>query len=331
MPNPHKHLILIHGRATKPSGSEKSRLVKESLLHGLNREDSAVADKVNSGEIKYDFIYYGDISNRTLIARDKNREKNLKGKNDAKYNHEPCELKGSYDKNLETLLAQKSFTKTAYKKFLSDVPDRRYFDEIASFASWIASKTGFSDEIISRATADMGAYLLTRKVGSQVRARLGEPLKKALLAGDDVCLISHSMGCMVSYDVLWKFSQMSEYRNIQESGNRVNLWITLGNPLGEPGVKKNLYDGHEKPDDKYPRHIINEWLNFSAVDDFVSHDCKIADDYADMKTLGYLNKLRDLAEIYTFWAGSSGSNPHKFYGYLDNPYFAKQIVRWANG
>jgi hypothetical protein len=329
MPGRKKHLIVIHGRATKPSASEKKSLVKKSLLHGIDRVDSTIATKIKNGNIKYSFVYYGDVSNQELIARDKDLKKSLTGKNDVKYNNEPCEPKGSYDDDLETMLAQELFTKAAYKKLLADVPDKRYLDEIAAFVSWFSSKTGFSDEIISRATADMGAYLLTRKVGSEVRERLGEPLKKALLADEDVCLVSHSMGCIVSYDVLWKFSQMSEYRDVQHSGNKINLWLTIGNPLGEPGVKKNLYDANEKQDGKYPKHIINDWLNISAVDDFVSHDCKIADDYAEMKTLGYLNKLKDMAEIYNFWSGTNGSNPHKFYSYLDNPNVAKTITQWA--
>lgn len=39
MPGRKKHLIVIHGRATKPSATEKRRLVKKSLLHGINRLD----------------------------------------------------------------------------------------------------------------------------------------------------------------------------------------------------------------------------------------------------------------------------------------------------
>jgi hypothetical protein len=46
-----------------------------------------------------------------------------------------------------------------------------------------------------------------------------------------------------------------------------------------------------------------------------------------MKRLGYA-KIRDLPKIYNFWVGSDGANPHKFYGYLDNPTVAKQIAGW---
>ena len=45
---------------------------------------------------------------------------------------------------------------------------------------------------------------------------------------------------MVAYDVLWKLSRMSEYREVCESGNLVARCMTLGCPLGETGVKANL-------------------------------------------------------------------------------------------
>lgn len=323
-----KHLIVIHGRSTKPSETEKKRLTKEALLHGLSRVDSLAAKKFKDKKIKYTFIYYGDVNNREMIERKPSLRKSLTGENDKKYGYAPCVAKKTYDADLQKLFLYKQFTKNAYKRFLKNVPDTRAFDEIASVFSWLGSKLNFSDYVISAATADMGAYLLTRKVGSEIRERLQGPLKRALMANEDICLLSHSMGCIVSYDVLWKFSQMSEYKKIMESGNTVNLWLTLGNPLGEPGVKDNLYDAHEKQDGKYPRYIINNWTNISAVDDFVSHDSRIADDYKEMKDARYLNRLVDLSEIYTFWCSNSGANPHKFYGYLDNPTVAKQISRW---
>lgn len=206
--------------------------------------------------------------------------------------------------------------------------DRRGFDEAASIISGIASFIGLSDNVIRKATPDMGAYLMTRKVGSEVRMRLQSHLKKALIANEDICLVSHSMGCIVSYDVMWKFSQMSEYKDVQNSGGKVNQWLTLGNPLGEPGVIDNLYDSGDKEDGKYPKHIINNWINVSARDDFVAHDDSIENDYKAMKDRKYLKSIKDITNIYNFWEGSDGSNPHKFYGYLDNPVVAKQIAKW---
>jgi hypothetical protein len=229
---------------------------------------------------------------------------------------------------MDRLLAQTSHKEPAYDKLLKENKDLRWMDNVGSVVSFLASLSGLSDNIVRAATADMGAYLMTRKIGSAVRERLQGPLKEALVAGDDVCIVSHSMGCIVTYDVLWKLSQMSEYREVQDTGNRVKLWLTIGNPLGEPGVKNNLYDSDEFDDGKYPKHIIDAWVNVPARDDFVSHDQRISDDFREMKRRRYLNKLEDRAEVYTFWVGDSGVNPHKLYGYLDNPQVARHIANW---
>ncbi|MDC0325566.1 hypothetical protein OAM01_02300 [bacterium] len=328
-----KHLIIIHGRASKPSHEEKERLVKKSLLHGLDRVDTSASKAIRNRKVKYDFVYYGDLNNRLILdAMDKKdpKRKEYTGR-DARHGNQKCQPNGSYDADLEDLFAQQSFTKNAYKRFLKEHPDKRGLDDIAAVVSWFANLVALSDNIVKGATPDMGAYLMSRREGSKIRTRLQDPLKKSLLAGNDVCLVAHSMGCIVSYDVLWKFSQMSEYRNIKESGNKVSQWITLGNPLGEPGVRKNLYDAKEGEDGKYPRHIIKDWVNIAAKDDFVSHDEDIRDDFKPMLKKGYVESITDIHRgIYTFWKGQDGTNPHKLYGYLDNPKVAQQISKWIS-
>ena len=325
MPIP-KHLIVIHGRATKPSEREKKRLVKQSILHGLGRVSPAAAAKVRSGEVKLAIAYYGDINNEEMIKAGKKVRQELKGR-DPDHGNAPCELDKSYDEDLKRLFARTSFTKADYQKLLQEVKDKSAVDNVASAVSGVLNLLGLSDNVIRAATPDMGAYLTTRTVGSAVRSRLRQPLESALKKGADVCLVAHSMGCIVSYDVLWKFSRMSEYEHLR--GKKVNRWITLGNPLGEPGVQDNLYDASERKDGKYPAGIINKWINFSAKDDFVAHDEDVADDFRDMLDRGLVSSIKD-REIYNFWSGTDGSNPHKFYGYLDHPDVAAEIADWVN-
>jgi len=326
-----RHLILIHGRSTKPSEAAKKAMVKRALRHGLDRVDpSGQASKsIDNGKVKFTFVYYGDIANQRMLEKNKSLKKQLTA-TDPKHKT-PCIPAEKYTKSLNTLLKQQSHTKAAYKALLKAEKDNRWMNEAAAAVSWIANLTGFSDNVISRATADMGAYLLERKTGSAIRQRLQGPLRKALKDQDDICLVSHSMGCIVSYDVLWKFSQMSEYSDVQNTDNRVKLWLTLGNPLGEPGVRKNLYDSNERADGIYPKEIIDSWVNITAHDDFVAHDTDIADDFEEMKKRKYLRQVKDLNQIYTFWIGEQGINPHKFYGYLDNPVVANQILGWMKG
>ncbi len=323
-----KHLFLIHGRSTKPAGSKKEELATKALLHGLARVEGNAATAIKDGRVDYSLVYYGDISNKMMLEKDKKLRKKLSASNDDIYGNEPCERPDRYDDDMDRLFAQTSHSERAYDKLLKEHKDRSWMDNVGRVVSFLSSMTGLSDNLVRAATADMGAYLMTRKIGSAVRERLQGRLKAALLAGEDVCVVSHSMGCIVTYDVLWKLSQMSEYRDVQDAGNRVKLWLTIGNPLGEPGVKNNLYDSNEFDDGKYPKHIIDAWVNVPAHDDFVSHDQRIGDDFQEMKKRRYLNKLEDRPEVYTFWVGDSGVNPHKLYGYLDNPQVAKHIADW---
>jgi hypothetical protein len=342
-----KHLIVIHGRASKPSEKEKKRLVLKALKHGLGRVDASgdTAKRIGASSaipqnkrVKFSFVYYGDFSNTALLEKKPDLKAYLKDQ-DPDHDNTACEVAGSYDADLDRLFARTQFTKAAYKKLLKEEKDTSALDDVASVVSAIGNLFGLNDELIAKATPDMGAYLLTRGMGSAVRDRLQRPLKKALADGDDICLVSHSMGCIVAYDVLWKFSNMSEYREIRDSKNKINLWLTLGNPLGEPGVKKNLYDAHEPDDGRYPRHIIKHWKNIAAKDDFVAHDAKIGNDYKGMLTYipkgsnkiePLIDSIKDEPLIYTFWAGNEGANPHKFYGYLDHPNVAHAIKKWMD-
>jgi len=327
-----KHLIVIHGRSTKPSYKEKLRLVKQSMLHGLDRVDTDAAQRLRKptgpNGVKLTFAYYGDLSNKLILEKKPEKLSRLSG-TDPDYGDQRCEPDGFYDAGLDLLFAQNSHTKAAYKKFLRENPDRSWMNNVGSVLSVLGNISGFSDELLAAATADMGAYLLTRQWGSAMRERLQNPLKKSIKAGDDVCLVAHSMGCMISYDVLWKFSRMSEYRDVMQSENPVTKWITLGSPLGEPGVRKNLYDADEREDGMYPTGIIKDWVNMSAVDDFICHDMTVKDDFKNMKKRGHVGDIRDV-KLYNFWLGATHTNPHKFYGYLDNPTVAREIASWIN-
>lgn len=321
-----QHLIVIHGRATKPAEKVKRRLVREALLGGLRRADPAKAEKLRAEKVTFTFVYYGDINNRLMLKSKKKSPGDLRGK-DPDHGNAPCELPSSYDADLQRLLTRDTakYDKRAYKALLGEVEDRRMLDDVASLGSGLLNLIGLSDNIIRTATPDMGAYLTTHAVGSEVRERLQGPLRKALLADEDVCLVSHSMGCIVGYDVLWKFSRMSEYKDLR--GRSLSRWITLGNPLGEPGVQDNLFDSAEDDEARYPDRNIGDWLNIAAHDDFVAHDGDVADDFKAMKKRRLVRRIHD-QKICNFWVGFSGSNPHKLYGYLDHPKVGARIAEW---
>jgi hypothetical protein len=322
---PEKHLILIHGRATKPPKVAKKRLVKKALLAGLKRVDEKAARAVESGRVKFSLAYYGDINNRLMVAAEPERKRHMIKIGDDWY--EPSD---SYDADLNRLLKRPTNRHSLkdYRQLLRDEADARFKDDLARIASPVLGFFGLGTRFIKKTLPDLGAYLTSRVVGSDVRYRLQGPIKRALKSGQQVGIIAHSMGCIVSYDVLWKLSRMSEYRDVRD--RKVSLWLTLGSPLGEPAVQGTLYDAHEPEDGKYPSNI-DRWVNIAARDDFVAHDATVADDFKEMKKRRLVRTLRDLPRVNTFWVGTQGSNPHKLYGYLNHPTVAKVVSEWIGG
>jgi hypothetical protein len=325
-----QRIILIHGRSTKPAKDEYEKLQLKALIAGVARKNSDKAEKLKNGAVKIDFAYYGHINNR-LLAKNAKHKADLKAQ-DPKFENAPCIPHAGYEAAIDKVNNLKQFTKREYRKVIRDHKDWRWLDEAATAFSTIFSflSNSLANELVIKgATADMGAYLMTHKVASEVRTKLQEPLKKALKAGDDICLISHSMGCIVSYDVLWKFSRMSEYEDVRKNQPKVNLWMTLGCPLGEAGVKHNLIDGHEKGEDKFPLNIVGDWLNIAARDDFIAHDATMRNDYRKMRTCGSADTITD-KKIYNCYTFKGRSNPHKLYGYLVNDLTGQAIADWIN-
>lgn len=320
-----KRIVVVHGRSTKPRKEEKERLVTEALCHGLERVSGEAAGKVRSGEIGIDLIYYGDINNAILWASEQRPPKKFVADFLNSWNF-PYEPDGRYDEPLHSLFSWKTANqnKSAYKRLRRQVRDQGFVDNILDVISPVLNLIGLNDEVLNSFLPDMNAYFKYRMVGSMIRESLQKKLKTLLQEDADVCLISHSMGTIVAYDVLWKFSRMSEYSDIRDK--KVQLFMTLGSPLGDPVITKQLYDSNEPEDGKFPTNI-NVWKNFSAQDDFISRDEQLADNFSVMVKRKFVSRITD-EFIYTFWVDKGELNPHKLYGYLDHNRVAKAIAGW---
>lgn len=321
-----KRLVIIHGRDKKPDRETMLRLIKTSLTAGLQRVNESAANKMLYGDIPITFVYYGDINNALLLNEIKKNQKLMKymkevdGKWYVKDDY--------YDLDLQ-LLIERPTEQLNKKKYLELIQDQKLLslrDEAAAIVSPFLSLFDMSYDLIRTMLPDLGAYLNSRVVGSEIRERLQKSLSEALYENEDVMLISHSMGCMVSYDVLWKFSRMSEYKHLWD--RKLNVWLTIGNPLGEPAVKKGLYDSNEPRDGRYPKNI-RKWVNVSAVDDYISHDTTIKDDFHQMVDEKLIKEITDQPLIYNFWKDRFGKcNPHNLFGYLNHPHVASQVANW---
>lgn len=306
-----KTILLVHGRHFKPSKDDLRKLWIEALRYGIERDHPGKLAAFKQARIE--FVYYGDISNKFLIQ--------------TYGTSPPNDLRDRQD-CLTRLKAYKGnqFTKANYKKLPGYNP---WMERFADLFAGALSMVRMSDFMIEKVAPDVGEYWQSYRFGSDVREVFTTALIKAMKKTGDLCVISHSLGTMIAYDVFWKLSHYSEYRG--ENWNRkISLWLTLGSPLGDETVKRHLKGANHAKEFRYPTNVV-DWLNFAAEDDYISHDEKVANDFRAMKQQGFIKSIKD-RRIYNLSLRTSDgklqSNPHHGTGYLINPKVASAVANW---
>lgn len=215
-----KKIIFIHGRAQKPDKAPLQALWYDAIEHGLLRDYGESGSLQAFRNVDKRFVYYGELSNSLL--------------------REPAEDLVSRQQALSDLKAYQTnqFDETTY----SEVSKVGFLKEsLADTFSAILGRMGAAETLITMVAPDMAHYWNEDTYfGSDVRHRLMLELKEALDNQDDVMIVSHSLGSMISYDVLWKLSHYGEYRHDYGADKKVDLLVTLGSPLGDENVKDRL-------------------------------------------------------------------------------------------
>jgi len=305
-----KRIIFVHGRSQKPCEKELRRVWFEAVEAGLERDFGLQGKRCFNalGESNKIFVYYGDLSNKFLDLPEE----------DATCRYESLDTLKAY--------SAEDFSQASYDLICGS----RYLDAIADTISKPLSTIGVAGPIIKAVAKDVSHYWNEETYfGSDVRNRLTLELQKAFDSGDEILLVAHSLGSMVSYDNLWKFSHYGEYRQKYGANKKVDLFITLGSPLGDENVKQHLKGSNSKNFRKYPTNI-RRWHNFAAEDDYISHDVKLADDYKEMNKLSMLSENIQDHKIFNLCVKSGKSNPHASVGYLIHPEFTKLVYEWLN-
>ena len=296
--------------------------MQHALLARLTQVDRTAARKLQRGDVRLTLAYYGDITTALMVAARPEREASMIRRRGKLF-----EPPGEDRPWLEQLVARPLRRHTAedYKELVREHRNLRFLDDVLRVASPLGSLTRLGIGAIARLFPDLGAYLRTRQWGSAIRRRVQRVVSLALRQGDDIALVTHSMGCIVAYDVLWKLSRLSEHSRMHDK--RVSLWVTMGSALGDGIIRRHLYDAGEPDDGVYPANIV-DWINIAAQDDFVVHHAKAEANFAKMQERGLVRRIRDLPRIYTFWVGAAGSNPHKSFGYVNHPVVARTLAKW---
>ena len=310
-----KHLFLIHGRSFKPARDTLEANWFEAIEHGLQRDGHEDGLR-GFRDTQRTFVYYGDISNAFLEGTGE-----------------------EYDEAADTAdraVCLRRLMEYSREEFLGEEGERNY-EGLPGASSWkegladifggVADAVGFADPLIRWFAKDMAHYWgPDDEFGSKVRWRLTEPLCKALLDGDDVLLVGHSLGTMISYDVLWKFSWYGEYGYLREGNPSPVSFVTLGSPLGNETVKSNLKGSNATGARRYPT-LIRSWHNLAAEDDYISHDQKLANDYRKMEREDSMKRIVD-RRLHNLAVRHGKSNPHHGAGYLVHPAFIDVLAGW---
>lgn len=304
-----KTIILIHGRSFKPAEDQLKALWLEALIFGIERDHADKLDDFKAATV--DFVYFGDISNEFLESFSQRPDNDLE---DRKASLE--QLK-QFNKN--------QFTKANYDALPGFVSWKEALaDSLSDFVDFI----GLAQPVIGAVAPDMKEYWNEgTSFGSYLRETMTLPLKRAMNREDEILVISHSLGTLIAYDTFWKFSRTGEYRP-KYSDKKVDIWVTLGSPLGNVTVQRNLKGVGAKPPRKYPGNI-KQWINIAAEDDYVCHDQNVADDFDEMHQYGLLDAKIEDHRIYSLAVRHGTPNPHSSVGYLIHPLMAEIVAKWV--
>lgn len=303
-------MLFVHGRDFKPSAEEFMDLTLSALSSGIGRDFPDMSDQLQ--ELDKRLAYYGDITDDFLTSQGLSYDEALDigDRRNALIKLKAIEKKKNFGVNRYDRLPGKS----AITEFAADV------------IGPILGGIGFSNKLLAKVGADLAEYWNEKSdFASKIRDRVRTTICEALDGNNQILLLSHGTGCVITYDVLWQLSHIPEYADAYRN-HKIDLWLTLGAPLGDSMVRKRILGAKKKGVERYPSNVVS-WHNVSAEDDFVSHDNTLADDYKDMLKQKQVSCIRDY-QIYNMCIRYGKSNPHSSLGYLIHPRTAQIVSEW---
>lgn len=300
-----KVIIGIHGLGNKPPKYLLRKWWKDAMREGLKKNG------VKNELPEFELIYWADI------LYDKPLDKWEKDEDSRYYLDEPyvrspknytLEDHSLRQKIVDTLSTQlnKLFLnedKTLNYKFISDFILHNFFKDLEIYFN-----VDCKDEFNS-----------TCKAKDLIRKRIIEVLRKH--EEDDILIISHSMGSIITFDALTFL--------IPEL--KVNTLVTIGSPLGSPVVISKISSEYKKmpKGHKYmatPPGVVKNWFNLADIRDKVALNYRLNDDFSSNER--GITPI-DFLVVNDYMLGKE-SNPHKSFGYLRSPEISKILGEFIN-
>ena len=292
-----RHIIFVPGKNPKPPADQHQSLLWRTMVEGVRRAEPQVISDLNQHVENFKLIAWNYLYYHT--TKDINRD--LPWIDVLMNQHGPTE---------QDIREAKAWHRKL-DWFLYSIVDRLPF------------LLRLLPERIRSIAEETKSYFKNRNnIACDVRELLKQELRPLLSNSDKVLLIGHSMGSVIAYDALWELS------HLENLPGKIDLFLTIGSPLGMNYVQRRLIGNKYSGKKKYPTNI-KHWVNISSVGDVTALDSIFLDDFGEMINLGMVESIEDHCEgIYNFFRNDAGLNCHRSYGYLVNPAMGKVIADW---
>ena len=304
--------MFVHGHDFKPDRDTLLEISLAAMRAGIERDYPDYLSVFDG--LHCDMAYYGDLNNAFLrgLGRHYDADLDIGDRQNAL-------------RQLREIPARKRFGIRQYDR----LPGKTAVPEfIADFFYPVLCLFGLAMPIINRVSRDFGVYLKGQgDYSSEVRERVRTKLCEMLDRGDQVLLLTHGTGSVIAYDVLWSLCHDPELK--QGYGDKkLNLWVTLGSPLGDRQIRKRLKGAGKKSVATFPTNVIS-WYNVAAEDDYTCHDNTVADDFKSMLSQRMVSAVQDF-HVFNHAVRYGKSNPHSSIGYFIHPRVSKIVADWIN-
>lgn len=293
----HRHIIFVPGKNPKPSEEDHINMLWRTLLEGVKRVAPDIVNDLSEHKSNFKVTAW----NYSYYHKTKDISRDLPWIDALLNQHGPTE------KDIQE-------ANTTHYKMLRIVYS--IVDHVPFLLRLISGVLKSTAEEIRR------YFKNENDIACHIRELLKEQLRPILKNNEKVLLIGHSLGSVIAYDALWELS------HIENLSAKVDLFLTIGSPLGMNYVQSRIngskYDGKKK----YPGNI-KHWVNVSADGDITALDQVFSDDFVEMIEFNLIETIEDHCEgVYNFFRNEKGLNCHRSYGYLVNTTVGKVIADW---
>ena len=295
-----KIIIGIHGLGNKPPKDLLGKWWQQSIAEGLK----------NIGRPRHDYnfelVYWADSLHPVPLnpnETDESSDLYLSERYAPREHGSANKLNGIKEKFINFFKRQRDkilFSEKMHVKFpsITDLIIKHFFKDLDIYLTQKCVEENKSD-------------CLAKDI---IRDRVTDVLKRH--TRKDILLIAHSMGTIVTYEVLIQSEKELE----------IDSLITIGSPLGVPFIFDKLKNELSVvPEDnnklRTPENINTEWINLADIEDKVAQSDDLKELFkSNSKDVGPTSHL-----VKNDYQSEGIENPHKSFGYLRTPELAQII------